>query len=216
MLQLSSYSTLGLGAWCFSTRRLLQAFARARPSGGHLTRQPAPYELRELRAAIMASVGRATQEARPAAGGGGRGGVGGGDGGGDGGGRGGLGDVASAGWSSARRSSPLTRMSCSSDFYSATGCRELLLPHPCECSFTLLDLRALLDGAGLDVLGVLAGREADERAREAYIRSAATSGYAPGDSPDRQIDLSRWHALEEAQPDIFGRTHVLFAQKRMH
>ena len=221
VLQLSSYSTLGLGAWCFSTRRLLHRLSPGLVSpDGHLTRQPAPYELRELRAAIMA-LGRqshAGSEAR-GGGGGGRGGVGGGDGGGDGGGRGrGLGDVASAGVElSAEELAAHAHVVRSSDFYSAAGCRELLLLHPCECSFTLLDLRALLDGAGLDVLGVaFAGREADKRAREAYIRSAATSGYAPGDSPDRQIDLSRWHALEEAQPDIFGRTHVLFAQKRMH
>ena len=57
--------------------------------------------------------------------------------------------------------------------------------------------------------------EQDRRAREAYDRSAAqTGGYAPGDGPDRQLDLRRWHSLEESDGNLFGRMHVLYCQKR--
>ena len=31
-----------------------------------------------------------------------------------------------------------------------------------------------------------------------------------------QVDLRRWHALEEADPGLFGRMHVLYAQKKVH
>lgn len=57
--------------------------------------------------------------------------------------------------------------------------------------------------------------DVDRRARDAYVRSAAASGFAPGDGPDRQLDLRRWHSLEEADPGLFGRMHVLFAQRRV-
>ena len=102
----------------------------------------------------------------------------------------------------------------SAEFYSATGCRDQLL-HPCECAFTCLELGAMLDAAGLDLVGMwFQSHETDRRARDAYNRSAAASGFAPGDGPDRQLDLRRWHALEESNADLFGRMHVLYAQKR--
>ena len=102
-----------------------------------------------------------------------------------------------------------------SEFFTSTGCRDLLL-HPCECSFTLLELGALLEGAGLDLVGMWFGSlDADRHARAAYNSSAlASGGFAVGDGPDRQIDMRRWHALELADPELFGRMHVLFAQKR--
>ena len=103
----------------------------------------------------------------------------------------------------------------SAEFYTSTGCRDLLL-HPCECSFTLLELGALLEAANLDLVGLwFQGLDADRRARQLYDASASSGGgYAAGDGPDRQTDLRRWHALEEAHTDLFGRMHVLYAQKR--
>ena len=54
------------------------------------------------------------------------------------------------------------------------------------------------------------------QAREAYARSAhASGGYAPGDGPELQVDLRRWHAMEVAEPAFFGRMHTLYAQKRL-
>jgi len=117
------------------------------------------------------------------------------------------------------------------EFYTATGCRDLLL-HPCECSFTMLELQTLLEGAGLELVGVwFQSLEADRKARAAYAQSAqygalggslaqsaqygALGGsLALADAPDLQTDLARWHRLEEEDPTLFGRMHVLFAQKR--
>ena len=93
--------------------------------------------------------------------------------------------------------------------------RDLLL-HPCECSFTLLELRTLIESAGLELVGVwFQSPDADRRARQLYDRSAAeTGGYAIGDAADRQLDLGRWHALEQVNMDLFGRMHVIYAQRR--
>lgn len=100
-------------------------------------------------------------------------------------------------------------------FYTGGGVRELLL-HPSETSYTLPELGALLDSAGLELLGVwFPSLETDRRAREAYNASAADDGgFGPADGPDRQLDLGRWHRLEELEPGLFGRTHVVYAQKR--
>ena len=178
VLQLATYSTIGIASWWEPTRRLVHKLA---PSivdeHGQLLRQPAPYELRELRAAVLR-----LEQHLPSA------------------------DEADR--------AAHSHVTCSAEFYTSTGCRDLML-HPCECSFTLLELGALIDGAGLDLVGVWFGSlEADRRAREAYRRSGAASGYAPGDGPDVQVDLRRWHELEANQPELFGRMHVLYLQKR--
>jgi len=107
------------------------------------------------------------------------------------------------------------------EFYTATGCRDLMF-HPCECSFTLLELAALLDGAGLDLVGMwFQSLDADRRARSAYNQSLHLTPVPldglvqPPDRPDKQVNLQRWHSLEGGDPSLFGRMHVLFAQKRM-
>ena len=74
----------------------------------------------------------------------------------------------------------------SADFFTASGCRDLLL-HPCECAFTLLELQAILEASSLQVIGVYFTQEVNRRARDAYDRSAAQTPYAPGDGPDRQV-----------------------------
>jgi SAM-dependent methyltransferase len=185
VLQLGTYSTIGIASWWAPTRRLLHRLAPSLVSPmGELMRQPAPYELRELRSSVMDLDRRNGHE-----------------------------DGAPI--SEEERLARAHVVRCA-EFYTSTGCRDLML-HPCECSFTLLELRALLDAADLDLVGMWFGNlDVDRRAREAYVRSAAASGgYAQGDGPDRQIDMLRWHALEEAQPDLFGRMHVLFAQRRV-
>ena len=107
------------------------------------------------------------------------------------------------------------RITGSEAFYTASGALELVF-QPIETSFTLEQLGALADGAGLDVLGVwFESVEADRAARHAYNRSAAAEGgFAHADAQDRQIDLGRWHRLEQMEPELFGRTHTLYLQKR--
>jgi hypothetical protein len=83
----------------------------------------------------------------------------------------------------------------------------------------MLELQTLLEGAGLELVGVwFQSLEADRKARAAYAQSAqygALGGsLALADAPDLQTDLARWHRLEEEDPTLFGRMHVLFAQKR--
>ena len=196
VLQLATYSTLGIASWWAPVRRLVRRLAPSLVNEhGQLLRQPAPYELRELRAAVMrlglpAVAGSGTQlewQPTPKAQ-----------------------EVATEEEMLARN-----HVVRCAEFYTSTGCRDLML-HPCETSFTLIELGQMLDGAGLDLVGLWFGSlDVDRRAREAYAQSAIASGYALGDGPDRQVDLARWHTLEEAQPELFGRMHVLFAQKRM-
>ena len=231
VLQLSTLSAVGTRAWWRGSRKLLHRLAPSVVGAdGEVLRQPAPSELREIRAALMASAAAhgLSPPHRGGGGGGGGGGAGGaggaagggGEHGGGGGGGGGDASAAMAGAALALHTDEEEAAACAhvvraSDFYSAPGCRELLL-HPVECSLTLPELGGLLNAAGLDLVGMaFPSREHDRRAREAYIRAAAHAGYAAGDGPDRQLDLGRWHALEEAQPHtLFGRVHCLYVQRR--
>ena len=100
------------------------------------------------------------------------------------------------------------------------------------------EVRSLAAGAGLRPVGVFFPNiNAEDRARRAYrsngtakttetpvsalneMANAESSESAladlPGTADARQADLARWHALEEAQPELFGRMHVLFAQRRL-
>ena len=210
VLQLGTYSTIGADSWWRPTRRLVHRLAPSIVSAsGELLRQPAPHELRELRAGVMelerqlrsrhaAGHAHAASHAASIAGG-----------------------HAPPASGCAGEEEEELRRSCSHvvrcpEFYTSTGCRDLLL-HPCDCSFTLLELGQLLEGADLDLVGLsFASLEVDWQAREAYARSAAASGgYAAGDGPELQNDLRRWHAIEQAEPALFGRMHMLYAQKRV-
>ena len=189
VLQLGTYSTLGTRAWWEPTRRLVHRLAPSLvDAAGQIVRQPAPHELRDLRAALMDLDRRATApDSLPAV----------------------------------MRPSDDELAACSyvvrsAEFFTSTGCRDLLL-HPCECSFTLLELGQMLVAADLELVGMwFQTPEADRCARDAYNRSAAVDGYTTGDAPDLQVDLGRWHRLEQVHPNIFGRMHVLYAQKKVH
>ena len=192
VLQLATYSTLGIRAWWEPTRRLVHKLAPSIVNAaGQVLRQPAPHELRELRAVLMELDVRARSSGGAAAQ-----------------------PLANGSLPTEDELAACGHVCRSAEFYTSTGCRDLLL-HPCECSFTLLELGQLLESAGLDLVGMwFQSLDADRQARDAYRRSAAVEGYAPGDAPDRQVDLRRWHALEQTQQEIFGRMHVLYAQKR--
>ena len=54
VLQLATYSTIGIHSWWAPARRLVHQIAPSLVNAnGELLRQPAPYELRELRASLM-------------------------------------------------------------------------------------------------------------------------------------------------------------------
>jgi len=92
------------------------------------------------------------------------------------------------------------------ELYSSAGARDLLF-HPQERALTLLELDDLLSAAHLKPIGVFfASTEADRLARAAY--RAAPQGTDPS-----QAKLRLWHQLEESQPHLFGRMHVVFCQK---
>ena len=212
VLQLGTYSTLGIGAWWPGMRRLLHRLAPTIVDvAGTLLRQPAPHELRELRAALLAIGAQygAHRDTHSSSGLGPH--------------SSGLGPHSSGLGPHSLVLDEAERQACehvlnAPEFYTATGCRDLLL-HPCECSFTLLELQSLLESAGLELVGMwFQSLEADRMARAAYAQSAqygAIGGsLTPADAPDLQADLARWHRLEEEDPSLFGRMHVLYAQKR--
>jgi hypothetical protein len=49
----------------------------------------------------------------------------------------------------------------------------------------------------------------DAHARAAYRE--AEGGLWQADDP-LQVDLGNWHVLEQRQPELFGRMHVLYCQ----
>merc|ERR1719203_1338635 len=84
-----------------------------------------------------------------------------------------------------------------------------LLFHPLETRFTLLELesgplrRAALRPIGIFFMDVNADLKARRSFRERY-----------GTEVDpHMVDLGRWHALEEQDPDLFGRMHWLFLEQ---
>ncbi len=90
----------------------------------------------------------------------------------------------------------------SPDFPSSTGLRDLVF-HPIEHRFTPLQLRELLDGAGLRFLGFQHNRpEVAGWYRELW----------PDDGEQR--DLARWDAVEEAHPRAFSGMFVFWATRR--
>ena len=108
------------------------------------------------------------------------------------------------------------------EFFTSTGCRDLLF-HPSERTFTLLEMQQMLRRVGCAPLGVFfASLDVDAIARQAYrslvaqeAAAAAVNGSpgAGGAPDDQQSDLARWHRVEMANPGVFGRMHIVYAQK---
>ena len=95
---------------------------------------------------------------------------------------------------------PLRRLAQSSDFFSMSGCRDLLF-HVQEHRLTLPGIQAFLSAHGLRFLGFdLAAPTA-----QAYRR------HAP-DEP-AMADLGRWHAFEAGHPDTFAGMYQFWVQK---
>ena len=88
-----------------------------------------------------------------------------------------------------------------SDFFSLSGCRDLLF-HVCEHTTTLLDLKAFLHDNDLRLLGF----DLDAATLAAY-RQAYPSDQAA-------VDLSNWHTFEMQSPDTFIEMYQFWVQKR--
>lgn len=94
---------------------------------------------------------------------------------------------------------PLVR---SPDFASLSGTRDLLF-HVCERRYTPLGLRALLDGAGLELLGFQHSQPSvGALYRERFPEDPTAT------------DLSRWEKLEDEHPRIFSGMFVFWCRRR--
>jgi SAM-dependent methyltransferase len=96
--------------------------------------------------------------------------------------------------------SPLTPLRTSDDFYSLSGCRDLCF-HVHEQAYDPAGLRALLDGAGLTLVGFEAPEEALARFRDRH-----------GPHADA-LDLMLWDGVEADCPGLFAGMYHLWARK---
>lgn len=94
---------------------------------------------------------------------------------------------------------PLAMLRDSADFYSLSGCRDLVF-HVQEHRYTPPQLGGLIDGAGLRLVGFDASEEAVAAFRKAF--GAADP-----------LDLDLWDRLEIRQPHLFAGMYHLWAQK---
>ncbi len=91
----------------------------------------------------------------------------------------------------------------SRDFYSTSGCRDLIM-HVQEHQLTIPDLRRMLDENDLTFLGFIQFEFED--IRKAYVAKF------PHDPTGR--DLDAWEAYEAERPGTFGRMYQFWAEKR--
>lgn len=87
------------------------------------------------------------------------------------------------------------------DFYSISGCRDLLF-HVSERNYRLPEIAGMLDSAGLRFLGF---GWTDLRAPNRYQVENPEDTYL--------VDLSRWDNFEEKYPDTFLGMYVFWCQK---
>ena len=92
-------------------------------------------------------------------------------------------------------------LSPASDFWTTSDTRDLIF-HVQEHRFTLLQVGELLDGAGLEFLGLSLPNPGD---LDLFNKEQPDHGAAR--SPEA------WHAFETAHPDIFGDTYRIWARK---
>lgn len=94
-------------------------------------------------------------------------------------------------------------MILSPDFYSQSGCRDLIM-HVQEHQMTIADLRRMLDENNLNFLGFL-------QFGIAHIREAYQARF-PNDP--NGLDLDAWEAFEADNPRTFARMYQFWAEKR--
>jgi hypothetical protein len=96
--------------------------------------------------------------------------------------------------------SPLAPLRTSDDFYSLSGCRDLVF-HVHEQAYDPSGLAYLLAGAGLTLVGFDAPEEATVRFRERHGPSA------------NPLDLTLWDTVEADHPGLFAGMYHLWARK---
>ena len=96
---------------------------------------------------------------------------------------------------------PAHVLAWSPDFSSASGTRDLLF-HPSERRYSAIEVRDLLTGAGLEILGI---QTANPEARGWY------RDRWPDDA--RQADLLRWDAVEAEHPRLFAGMFLVWTRK---
>lgn len=95
--------------------------------------------------------------------------------------------------------SPLAPLRTSDDFYSLSGCRDLVF-HVQERAYDPSGLADLLAGAGLTLVGFDAPEEAMGRFRDRHGAAADT------------LDLTLWDTVEADHPGLFAGMYHLWAQ----
>lgn len=97
----------------------------------------------------------------------------------------------------------LARVARGEDFYSMSGCRDLLF-HVQERSFTLPEISAALEQLGLSFLGF-----------EFADGGATASRYRARYPADRALaNLENWHQFEQEHPDSFSRMYQFWVRAR--
>lgn len=94
---------------------------------------------------------------------------------------------------------PLAALRHSADFYSLSGCRDLVF-HVQEHRYTPPQLGELVVGAGLRLIGL----DAPPEASKAFERAFGASD---------PLDMALWDRLESRQPTMFAGMYHLWAQK---
>ena len=88
------------------------------------------------------------------------------------------------------------------DFFTVSECRDLLF-HVHERRFTIPEIKAFLDGNGLNFVGF----EFSPQAHHHHHAVFARNGWAAN-------DLDRWDAYERAEPQIFAGMYIFWVQKK--
>ncbi len=94
---------------------------------------------------------------------------------------------------------PLSQLAQSHDFYSTSGCRDLLF-HVQEHRFTLLQIESMLPRLGLALIGFDVPPQAAAQFAQRH--------------PDALLDLTKWHEYESGNPDTFSGMYQLWLQKQ--
>lgn len=97
---------------------------------------------------------------------------------------------------------PLRSVARFSDFFTASECRDLLF-HTQEARVTIPQIKSFLAANDLRFLGFEFDTGLQQRLRAHFAEQGA--------SP---TDLDRWHALEEADPNLFAGMYHFWVQKR--
>jgi SAM-dependent methyltransferase len=96
----------------------------------------------------------------------------------------------------------LARVARNEDFFSLSGCRDMLF-HVQEHCFSLPDLAAMIQALGLQFLGF----EFDDSG----VTAARYRARFPGDA--RMRDLDNWHRYEQDNPEAFSRMYEFWVRR---